>query len=49
MLLGIKLDEFEIVSEENKNIKKDVIMGIYNKSLTKFGEYNALIGTDLLK
>ena len=30
-------------TEENKN----AIIGIYNKSLTKKGEYNALIGIEL--
>ena len=49
LLLGIKLDEFEVENYENLIKRNDVIMGIYNKSLTKYGEYNALIGTDLFK
>ena len=44
MLLGIKADRLEIsVDDEVKNIDK-VIIGIYNKSLTKRGEYRALLG-----
>ena len=48
MLLGVKADEVEIIKEE-ENIKKDnIIIGIYNKSLTKRGEYRALIGIELI-
>ena len=43
MLLGIKADKLIIEDEENKIIDK-VIIGIYNKSLTKRGEYRALVG-----
>ena len=35
--------------EEEEIEATDVIVGIYNKSLTKNGLYNALIGLDLLK
>ncbi len=48
MLLGIKADELLIeTSEETKKIDK-IIIGIYNKSLTKRGEYRALLGIGLL-
>ena len=47
MLLGIKAEKIEVVNENYKNDKKNVIIGIYNKSLTKRGEYNALIGIEL--
>lgn len=44
MLLGIKADKLEIEIEENiKQIQK-VIIGVYTKSLTKRGEYRALVG-----
>lgn len=46
MLMGIKADSVEILEEEI-NRKKEAIIGIYNKSLTKRGEYDALIGIDL--
>ena len=48
MLLGIKADEIKIEREEEKIIKDNVIIGIYDKSLTKRGEYRALIGMNLL-
>lgn len=47
MLLGIKIDEIEVELEE-KQTRNNVIMGIYDKSLTKRGEYRALIGIDLI-
>ena len=47
MLLGIKAEKIEVLNENYKNDKKNVIIGIYNKSLTKRGEYNALIGIEL--
>ena len=49
MLLGIKADEIEIENEEEKKISTNVIIGIYDKSLTKRGEYRALIGLDLIQ
>lgn len=48
MLLGIRADEIEIEQDDDiKNIDK-VTIGIYDKSLTKRGEYRALIGLDLI-
>lgn len=47
MLLGIKADGVKIEKEE-ENIRKNVIIGIYNKALTKRGEYNGLIGIELI-
>ena len=48
MLLGIKPEYVEIIREEEGEIEKekkeDIIIGIYNKSLTKKGEYRALVG-----
>lgn len=48
MLLGIKADEISIKSEDEVTTKNNVIVGIYDKSLTKHGEYRALIGMNLL-
>ena len=48
MLLGIKADEVEVESEDEKKITQNVIIGIYDKSLTKRGEYRALVGLDLI-
>ena len=44
MLLGIKADK--IIIENNESYKQitKVIIGIYNKSITKKGEYHALVG-----
>lgn len=46
MLMGIKADSVEILGEYTIE-KKEAIIGIYNKSLTKRGEYDALLGIDL--
>ena len=47
MLIGIKPEKLKVINEEIENEKKNAIIGIYNKSLTKKGEYNALIGIEL--
>lgn len=47
MLMGIKPEELEVINEQTEEKKDNAIIGIYNKSLTKRGEYNALIGIDL--
>lgn len=47
MLLGIKSDEIEVMKEDENKVIKNAIIGIYNKSLTKRGEYRALVGIDL--
>ena len=46
MLVGIKPEKIEVINEQTEE-KKNAIIGIYNKSLTKKGEYNALIGLEL--
>lgn len=48
MLIGIKTKKIEIYYEDTKIDKEDVVVGIYNKSLTKRGEYKALIGIEML-
>lgn len=47
MLIGIKAEKIIIINEETEEEKNNAIIGIYNKSLTKRGEYNALIGIEL--
>ncbi len=48
MLLGLKADELEVEEkDEIKNIDK-IIIGIYNKNLSKKGEYGALLGIDVI-
>ena len=48
MLVGIKSNEVEIAKDELNEKYKNIIIGIYDKSLTKRGEYRALIGIELL-
>lgn len=48
MLLGIKVDEVKLINDENVTIVSKAIMGIYNKSLTKRGEYRALVGLEII-
>ncbi len=48
MLLGIRANSIKIRDEEKQEKKENVIVGIYNKSLTKRGEYRALIGIELI-
>ena len=47
MLIGIKPEKLEVINEQNEEEKNNAIIGIYDKSLTKRGEYNALIGIEL--
>lgn len=49
MLLGIKANEIEVEYEEEKKSSKNVIIGIYDNSFTKRGEYRALIGLELIQ
>lgn len=46
MLVGIKPEKVIIKKEDEEKENVDVIIGIYNKSLTKRGEYRALLGMD---
>ena len=49
MLIGISPQYIEIIEEGEKLKKiKDVMIGIYNKSLTKDGKYRALMGLDII-
>ncbi len=46
MLIGIKADFVIIKDKEKEEKRENIILGIYNKSLTKRGEYRALIGIE---
>lgn len=48
MLLGMKAESVKIKDTEREMEKDNVIVGIYNKSLTKRGEYRALLGIEIL-
>ena len=48
MLVGIKADRLIVRNEENINTVNKIIIAIYNKSLTKRGEYRALLGIDMI-
>lgn len=48
MLLGLKAEGLEVEEDDGtKNIDK-IIIGIYNKNLSKKGEYSALLGLDII-
>lgn len=47
MLIGIKAEYAKIKKENNEETKKNIIIGMYNKSLTKKGEYRALMGIEM--
>lgn len=49
MLLGIKADTVKIVTDVEEIINKRVIVGIYEKTFSKSGRYNGLIGLDILE
>ena len=48
MLLGISPNYVEVLEENNIKKIKEIIIGIYNKSLTKDGKYRALMGIDII-
>ena len=48
MLLGIKADKLKIENEEETKEIEKIILAIYNKSLTKRGEYRALLGINII-
>ena len=49
MLLGLKADKVQVEIEEKDEIINDVIIGIYDKKLSKKNNYFALIGLDILE
>ncbi len=48
MLIGFKPDFIEIGEDEDKRDIKNVIVGIYNRSLSRNERYKALLGPDLV-
>ena len=48
MLIGIKAEYLKIIKEEQVEVKENVILGIYDKSLTKKEEYRALMGMEFV-
>lgn len=49
MLLGFKPDYLELEFDEVKNRKDNVIIGIYDKEISKSKEYAGIVGLDLLE
>lgn len=49
ILLGIKADKILIDREDKIIVTDDVIVAIYNGTLSKTGKYQALIGLELLE
>ncbi|WHH58898.1 sigma-E processing peptidase SpoIIGA [Petroclostridium sp. X23] len=48
MLIGFKPDEVEIVEGDHKKDLKDIIVGIYNKRLSKDDKYRALLHPEVI-
>ena len=48
MLLGLKADGLEIEVADGVKDADKIIIGIYNKNLSKKGEYSALLGIDVI-
>lgn len=49
LLLGIKIHKVKICFDEIDELVKGVIIGIYDKPLSKNNEYTALVGLDILE
>ncbi len=49
LLLGFKADKIIVSSQENEKELQDIIVGIYDKNLTKNGLYTGLIGLEILE
>ena len=49
LLLGIKADSINIISDEKTDTVNNAIIGIYDKSFTKNGAYTAIMGLDMLE
>lgn len=48
MLLGLKADELQILEDDTVKKVDKVIIGIYNRNLSKKNEYKALLGIDII-
>lgn len=49
LLVGIKIDEIKVYYDDEIEEIKNVILGIYNGTLSKSNKYSALIGIGLLE
>lgn len=49
MLLGFKADKVKTYIDSNELEIKNVIIGIYDKKISKNGKYNALIGLEIIE
>ena len=49
LLLGIKADSVNVISDEKTEKINNAIIGIYDKSFTKNGAYTAIFGLDMLE
>lgn len=49
LLLGFKADKIITYIDTNEEEIKNVIIGIYDKKLSKSGKYNALLGLDVFE
>ncbi len=48
ILIGFKPDEIKIIEEDENRILKNIILGIYNKQLSKNDKYNALLHPEII-
>jgi stage II sporulation protein GA (sporulation sigma-E factor processing peptidase) len=48
ILIGIKVDKIKVIFKDKEEYINNVIVGIYNKKITKENKYNALIGLDMI-
>lgn len=48
MLIGFRPDKVIVHEKEQLSIKNDIIVGIYNKNLSKHNSYNALLHPDIV-
>ena len=49
MLLGFKVDKVKVITDINEIVCSNIIVGIYDKKLSRSNTYSALIGLDILE
>lgn len=49
MLLGFKPDSAEVEFDGNRKNLENIVIGIYDKNITKNQEYTGLVGLDILE
>jgi stage II sporulation protein GA (sporulation sigma-E factor processing peptidase) len=49
LLLGIRVDSVDIITNETTEQVQNVIIGVYEQSFTKNGAYSAIFGLDMLE